>query len=301
MLTSRSCQSFFTRSLRGRCAARRITRGSSASAAGDLARQPPAAHDEDPIGERQHLGQVARRHQAGGAADRPSRGSSRGFRTWRRRPRPWSARRAAARAAPSTSHRDTATFCWLPPLSRSGSTSIERALIRQRDSSSSASARSDAADPPRAGGFAPAAARGCAAADRLKKRLCCCRSSGTSTTPARAAARGVGRASGSPSTNTSPRPGRRTPTIDSSSSLRPDPISPKRPDDLARADLERHRRRTPGGATARAARRRGGPPAARAGAGRARGSRGRPSRARCRARSRRRGRTCPRGGRPAAP
>ena len=82
---------------------------------GDLGRDPALVEDEDAVGHREDLGEVARDEDDPEARTRPGRRSSGGPRPWRRCRCRGSARRGSARRGFDASHFASTTFCWLPP------------------------------------------------------------------------------------------------------------------------------------------------------------------------------------------
>ena len=83
--------------------------------AGDLAGDPPLAHDQHAVAEADQFGQFGGDHDDADAARSRGRAGCGGSRPSRRRRRRGSARRGRSPAGRTDSILAIATFCWLPP------------------------------------------------------------------------------------------------------------------------------------------------------------------------------------------
>ena len=211
----------------------------------ELGDEPSLAHDEDPVGDAQHLGQLGGDHRA---PRRPRRASSSSKRCTSAfvpmsMPRVGSSTMSSDGRRPS--HLASTTFCWLPP--ESDVIGLHEATVLDLQARSPIARRSAARarpdEPERDASRRSDASAMLRAIDMSMTRPCWRRSSGTRPTPApsrssarppAAACRSMRHAAGVVAVD---------PEHGTATSLRPAPTRPRQRDDLARAGPRSRRRR----------------------------------------------------------
>ena len=176
---------------------------SDASACGELGDEPALAHDEDAVGDAEHLGQLGGDHQDRRRPGRRARRAGGAPRPWCRRRCRASARRRSAATGWRPSHLPSTTFCWLPPDSDVAGFGEPAVLeLQPRRPSRAAKRRSASARmKPRCRRRRSEASATLRAIDISMTRPCWRRSSGTKPDPGRHRARSATpRASGFPLT-----------------------------------------------------------------------------------------------------